>query len=50
MSANHSDGKNKFPCKFQLSLKGGTGREKAECDFEPFPTKIVWKTAENGRF
>ena len=32
----HPDGKRKFPCKFQLSLRGETGREYAECDFEPF--------------
>ena len=37
ISEYHPDGKRKFPCKFQLSLRGGTGREQAECDFEPFP-------------
>ena len=37
ISGYHPNGKRKFPCKFQLSLRGGTGREKAECDFESFP-------------
>ena len=37
ISGYHPDGKRKFPCKFQLSLRGGKGREQTECDFEPFP-------------
>ena len=38
----HPDGKRKFPYKFQLSLRGETGREQAECDFEPFPIYKIY--------
>ena len=48
ISRYHPDGRRKFPCKFQLPLRCGTGREKAKCDFMPFPICNVWKTTENG--
>ena len=42
ISGYHPDGKRKFPYKFQLSLTGGTGLEKAESDINIYGKQLNW--------